>query len=103
MRMTARDAVPAIYSWRDFPDASGLISYGSSFPALYRRGGIYADSCSCAAKSAGRMASNIAIGALSRTIRCRAAFRPKPETVGLLAVEFGVEIGEYHGVVRVSR
>src|SRR5207244_2627604 len=40
--LTARDAVPAIYSWRDFPDAGGLISYGSSFPALYRQVGIYA-------------------------------------------------------------
>ena len=52
MRMTARDAVPAIYSWRDFPDASGLISYGSSFPALYRRGGIYADRILVGAKLA---------------------------------------------------
>jgi putative ABC transport system substrate-binding protein len=40
--LTSRDAVPAIYSWREFPDAGGLISYGSSFPALYRQVGNYA-------------------------------------------------------------
>jgi putative ABC transport system substrate-binding protein len=50
--MTARDAVPAIYSWRDFPDASGLISYGSSFPALYRQVGIYAGRILAGAKPA---------------------------------------------------
>jgi putative tryptophan/tyrosine transport system substrate-binding protein len=50
--LTVRDAVPAIYSWRDFPDAGGLISYGSSFPALYRQVGIYAGRILAGAKPA---------------------------------------------------
>ncbi len=39
--LTARNAVPAIYSWRDFPDAGGLISYGPSLTGIWRELGIY--------------------------------------------------------------
>jgi putative tryptophan/tyrosine transport system substrate-binding protein len=38
----ARHAVPAIYQWREFAVAGGLISYGASLTALYRQVGIYA-------------------------------------------------------------
>jgi putative tryptophan/tyrosine transport system substrate-binding protein len=33
-------AVPAIYAWRDFAAAGGLISYGANIPSVYYQGGI---------------------------------------------------------------
>jgi putative ABC transport system substrate-binding protein len=40
--LAARHAVPAIYDWREFAAAGGLISYGPSFPAAFHQAGIYA-------------------------------------------------------------
>ena len=34
--------VPAIYEWREFAVAGGLISYGTSLAGIYRQDGIYA-------------------------------------------------------------
>jgi putative ABC transport system substrate-binding protein len=39
--MTLRQAVPAMYFAREFPQAGGLISYGASSPDAYRQAGRY--------------------------------------------------------------
>ena len=40
--LAARHAVPAIYPYRWFPTAGGLMSYGVDLPDVYRQVGIYA-------------------------------------------------------------
>ena len=39
--LAARHSMPAIYEWREFVDAGGLISYGPSLPGVYREMGAY--------------------------------------------------------------
>ena len=39
--LAARHAVPAIYEWREFIEAGGLVSYGTSLPGMYRQVGNY--------------------------------------------------------------
>ena len=42
MALAARHAVPAIFGFRELATAGGLISYGTSFTAVFRQVGIYA-------------------------------------------------------------
>jgi putative ABC transport system substrate-binding protein len=42
LALAARHAVAAIYPYPELAAAGGLISYGPSFPAIYRQVGIYA-------------------------------------------------------------
>jgi putative ABC transport system substrate-binding protein len=39
--LTGRYALPAVYQWREFVAAGGLLSYGSSVIDVYRQAGVY--------------------------------------------------------------
>jgi putative tryptophan/tyrosine transport system substrate-binding protein len=45
-------AIPAIYEWREFAEAGGLISYGPSLTGLWRQVGVYAGRILAGAKPA---------------------------------------------------
>ena len=42
MALAARHAIPAIYEWREFAEAGGLMSYGTNLVEAYRLQGVYA-------------------------------------------------------------
>jgi putative ABC transport system substrate-binding protein len=43
VNLAAATRLPAIYYWKDFVDAGGLMSYGPSLQGLYRRAATYVD------------------------------------------------------------
>jgi putative ABC transport system substrate-binding protein len=50
IEFAARHALPAIYDFREYPVAGGLMSYGTDIAALYHRVGIYAGKILAGAK-----------------------------------------------------
>ena len=50
--LAARHAIPAIYEWREFAEAGGLISYGPSLTGTWRQVGAYAGRLLAGAKPA---------------------------------------------------
>jgi len=43
IELVRRARMPAMYGYREFPDAGGLISYGPNLRAMYRRTAVYVD------------------------------------------------------------
>jgi putative tryptophan/tyrosine transport system substrate-binding protein len=50
--LAAKNRLPAVYPWRDFVDAGGLMSYGANLADLYRRAATYVDKILKGAKPA---------------------------------------------------
>jgi putative tryptophan/tyrosine transport system substrate-binding protein len=42
-QLAVKTRIPVISAWREFPDAGGLMSYGTSVPAMFRRAASYVD------------------------------------------------------------
>jgi len=43
IELAARHRIPAVYAWREGPEAGGLVSYGDNRPVRYRRAAAYVD------------------------------------------------------------
>jgi putative ABC transport system substrate-binding protein len=41
--LAAKSRLPAVYTWREFVDAGGLMSYGANLADMYRRAATYVD------------------------------------------------------------
>jgi putative ABC transport system substrate-binding protein len=52
LELTAQNRLPAIYGFREFVDAGGLMAYGVNFPDMYRRAANYVDKILKGAKPA---------------------------------------------------
>ena len=56
--LAAKHRLPAMYSFREYVEAGGLMSYGTSFPGLFYRAATYVDKILKGAKPADLPASN---------------------------------------------
>lgn len=45
--LTAKSRLPSVYTIREFPDVGGLMSYGPSLIAQYRRAAVFVDKILC--------------------------------------------------------
>ena len=52
MDLAAKNRLPAVYPWRDFVEAGGLMAYGPNLADLYRRAATYVDKILKGAKPA---------------------------------------------------
>jgi len=50
--LVTKNRLPAVYPWREFVDAGGLMAYGANFADLYRRAATYVDKILKGAKPA---------------------------------------------------
>ena len=50
--LAARNRLPAMYQWREFAEAGGLMSYGANILDLYPRAAVYVDKILRGAKPA---------------------------------------------------
>jgi putative ABC transport system substrate-binding protein len=43
VELAAKARLPVISAWREFPNAGGLISYGTNVSSMFRRAAVYVD------------------------------------------------------------
>jgi putative ABC transport system substrate-binding protein len=50
--LVTKTRLPVVSAWREFPDAGGLLSYGTSVPAMFHRAAVFVDKILKGAKPA---------------------------------------------------
>ena len=77
VRLASRYAVPAIYQFRDFPVAGGLLSYGVSLTSAYRKAAVLAGKVLKGAKPAGSPSRATPISGIGAQSKNRQVTRPQ--------------------------